>query len=438
MKSAFKTLLGAVTGGTVLILSLSIAGVVDLSKAKRSVLSFWNGDPIGEFMADSAPAGSPIRYNLQGEPTTEYGQSPVQAYAQRYASLAQQHRLVYAGSLDHAAREVAAFYRSTRRLAPSGALAFILEAAGATYWGVRQTVLVTTETGLKPIDELLRGYPEAQREGWHIGVSDQVVDPSSRLRIIVVLTAQKTFTGQALPKRLRAGENKTFRGRLSDGYSNATALAMGPDGQIKVLKNEGNGREFAFNFLGKRGQWLVELVATGPVGPIPLTQVTVYVDTLPPATYTHHWPLDEDKLTNPLGYMTDLINRSRRKHGLPTLKRVSALDKVARRHSVDMQTHHYVGHYSERTGTVTQRLNGIAYPRYTYGENVALNGSILDAHEGLMTSLGHRRNLLSPDYSELGLGMVKGQNGWYITQVFSSPGPQTTDAQLATTTRKTN
>ena len=136
--------------------------------------------------------------------------------------------------------------------------------------------------------------------------------------------------------------------------------------------------------------------------------------------------------------MTDLINRSRRNNGLPTLKRVSALDKVARRHSVDMQTHRYVGHYSERTGTVTQRLNGIAYPRYTYGENVALNGSILDAHEGLMTSLGHRRNLLSPDYSELGLGMVKGQNGWYITQVFSSPGPQTTDAQLATTTVKTN
>ena len=71
-------------------------------------------------------------------------------------------------------------------------------------------------------------------------------------------------------------------------------------------------------------------------------------------------------------------------------------------HSIDMHESGYVGHVSPNTGSVGDRLEAASYKGLTYGENVALNATITDAHEGLIRSLGHRRNLLSNQFTHLG------------------------------------
>ena len=163
-------------------------------------------------------------------------------------------------------------------------------------------------------------------------------------------------------------------------------------------------------------------MANGPAGPIPLTQLTLHVGESIPNGYSSRWPEDESNLDDPEAYLLSLINTSRQEHGLQTLRRIKVLDQVAARHSRDMATHQFVGHLSAQTGTLTQRMARVDHPRTIYGENVALNTTIFDAHLGLMNSLGHRRNLLSPEFTEIGLGIVRGSSGWYVTEVFNHPG----------------
>ena len=79
---------------------------------------------------------------------------------------------------------------------------------------------------------------------------------------------------------------------------------------------------------------------------------------------------------------------------------------------------------------LTDRLNQARFPRYVAGENVALNQSLTDAHVGLLESLGHRMNVLSPHYSEIGVGLEKGPFGWYVTHVFSGRQAQEKDLEV--------
>jgi uncharacterized protein YkwD len=59
--------------------------------------------------------------------------------------------------------------------------------------------------------------------------------------------------------------------------------------------------------------------------------------------------------------------------------------------------------------------------RITYvvtGENLALAPGVAMAHDGLMKSPGHRRNILDPEYSTLGIGIYTGPRGLIAVQEF--------------------
>jgi uncharacterized protein YkwD len=423
MKRILTTSLGAVAGGTVFLVTLSVLGIIGPIPFFQWHSAVRPSQAVERFITEIAKPGTTTRYELKFSPSSHYDTEKTPVKPSLAGSLASHYGMVYSAGLAQAANEVAYFYEQTRRLAPSAVLAFFLDAGGAPYWGVRQTVLITTENGEAPINELLNDIMNRDELEQHVGMGEyrSEVDPS--IRVLVLLSAQKTFTLSAIPRRIAADSKHVFRGRLESGYTKPAVLAMGPSGEIESLDVQVDDTGFVFEFSRKSGDWIVEIVANGPMGPIPLAQLNLVVDDPLQKVCTHTWPGDEESLIDPGAYLTTLINQSRRKAGLKPLRRVNALDKVAEYHSQDMRVHGFVGHYSPRTGMIEHRLERIAYPRYTYGENVALNGSIADAHEGLMASLGHRSNLLSPNYSELGVGLRRNEHGWYITQIFSAPGP---------------
>ena len=115
-------------------------------------------------------------------------------------------------------------------------------------------------------------------------------------------------------------------------------------------------------------------------------------------------------------------------HGLPALSPNTQLNDIATAHSRDMIRSGYVGHRSPTTGMLSDRLSTAQFWSVAHGENVALNSSIWDAQAGLMESLGHRKNILSPNYTEVGIGVVHGPKGWFVTQVFSRPAAKRIDA----------
>lgn len=118
--------------------------------------------------------------------------------------------------------------------------------------------------------------------------------------------------------------------------------------------------------------------------------------------------------------MLNLVNDERAKAGVTPLVWEDALAAVARAHSEDMFKRGYFSHYSPEGKDVGDRLNAAGIS-YTYaGENLALAPNIQSAHDGLMNSPGHRRNILDPAFRKIGIGAVNGGvYGEMITQVFT-------------------
>ncbi len=119
--------------------------------------------------------------------------------------------------------------------------------------------------------------------------------------------------------------------------------------------------------------------------------------------------------------MIDLVNKERTSRGLKALVFEPKLQEIARLQSADMLTNGYFSHYSSQGKNVADRAesNGINYQ--VIGENLAYAPNLPVAHSGLMNSEGHRANILSQEYSKIGIGIEDaGIYGLMITQVFKN------------------
>lgn len=122
----------------------------------------------------------------------------------------------------------------------------------------------------------------------------------------------------------------------------------------------------------------------------------------------------------------DLVNALRASNGnLPPLKRVEALDYAARYHAKDMGDDEYFDHKTFDRNASDQLIEVCPYSQrvVTYyanysviGENIAFGPSTpQEVVQGWMDSSWHRLNILSPEYSEIGVGYYPGLYGiWWV------------------------
>lgn len=107
----------------------------------------------------------------------------------------------------------------------------------------------------------------------------------------------------------------------------------------------------------------------------------------------------------------ELINAARVKRGLPSLQYHDKLSQTALHHSEDMVEYHYFDHINQQNQSPFDRMSedGIEFVRA--GENLAAGQvSAIEAHHGLMNSAGHRKNILHPDYQQIGIGVTFNEN----------------------------
>lgn len=120
--------------------------------------------------------------------------------------------------------------------------------------------------------------------------------------------------------------------------------------------------------------------------------------------------------------MVDLINKERKQEGLPPLKVIANMTNTARLKSQDMVENNYFSHESPKYGSPFDMLKryGISYS--TAGENIVCSETVDGAHRMLMESPGQRDNILSKEYTQIGVGVVKsGACGKMFTQQFIAP-----------------
>ncbi|MGD6782040.1 MULTISPECIES: SafA/ExsA family spore coat assembly protein [Bacillaceae] len=117
-----------------------------------------------------------------------------------------------------------------------------------------------------------------------------------------------------------------------------------------------------------------------------------------------------------------LVNQERAKHGLKPLKLNWELSRVARYKSQDMIDKKYFSHTSPTYGSPFDMIRNFGISYRSAGENIAAGQQTpQEVMNAWMNSEGHRKNILSSQYTEIGVGYAKGgQYGHYWTQMFIS------------------
>ncbi|TYR81240.1 SafA/ExsA family spore coat assembly protein [Priestia megaterium] len=117
-----------------------------------------------------------------------------------------------------------------------------------------------------------------------------------------------------------------------------------------------------------------------------------------------------------------LVNAERTKVGLKPLKSNWEVARVARYKSQDMIDQHYFSHTSPTYGSPFDMMKNFGIKYRTAGENIAAGQATPDAVvKAWMNSDGHRKNILSSQFTEIGVGYAKGGSyGHYWTQMFIS------------------
>ena len=118
-----------------------------------------------------------------------------------------------------------------------------------------------------------------------------------------------------------------------------------------------------------------------------------------------------------------LVNVERSKRGLMLLTQNWELSRVARYKSQDMINKGYFSHTSPTYGSPFKMMETFGIKYVAAGENIAYGQNTpADVMNAWMNSTGHRNNILSPSFTQIGVGLAKDKNGrCYWTQMFIKP-----------------
>lgn len=134
--------------------------------------------------------------------------------------------------------------------------------------------------------------------------------------------------------------------------------------------------------------------------------------------------------------IVELTNQERSKYGLAPLSIDPALNASAQAHSQDMADHNYFSHTGLDGSEAGQRMAAAGYsPLWAYGENIAAGQpSPEEAFNAWMNSEGHRANILSPYFCDIGVGYAFNAGttyGHYWTQHLACRGNNPTQPAAA-------
>ncbi|MFQ5922804.1 MAG: CAP domain-containing protein [Anaerolineales bacterium] len=124
-----------------------------------------------------------------------------------------------------------------------------------------------------------------------------------------------------------------------------------------------------------------------------------------------------------------LINAERQSQGLTVYNSQGQLQAAARGHGTDMACNDFFSHTGSDGSSVGDRVSAQGYSASWVGENIfATSDTSPNAPESAFTwwmnSAPHRANLLSPNYTDIGIGYIYEPNSQYkgyLTAVFARP-----------------
>jgi uncharacterized protein YkwD len=106
--------------------------------------------------------------------------------------------------------------------------------------------------------------------------------------------------------------------------------------------------------------------------------------------------------------MLEMVNSARRQNMGSELSLNAQLTDLARKHCIDMFKRGYFSHNTPDNVSPFDRMEQADIVFEYAGENLAFAPNVDIAMDGLMKSLGHKANILSPNFGRIGIGVIDG------------------------------
>ncbi len=273
----------------------------------------------------------------------------------------------------------------------------------------------------------------ADRSWRFFGVAVQPVDAETS-RLLVILVESAIDLTPPLAAQAVSEVPVPLSGTILPPYEKPQVLLTDPTGQVAPLAITVKGRGFSgFLRCATPGHYKVEVIGESKQGPHVLANFiwpcAKPLDALPVTAEAEKPPLPgrggaaAKTVAESEAELLRLLNRDRAAAGLPKLAHDDRLGRIARAHSEEMAKKRTVFHHSPTTGTPEDRVRRAKIKNTIIAENLAQAPTEEEAERSLMDSPGHRRNILDPSITKVGIGVAfqKSPSGGlqlYVTQLF--------------------
>lgn len=224
-----------------------------------------------------------------------------------------------------------------------------------------------------------------------------------------------TIRNAVLPDFYLLNSQVAISGEIA-GTLRKSATLISPAGKIFDLPLELAGDKFKLTFTPNEvGTYIVEINRDDGIAAIniPLIQKG-FVPLIPAlrekiATTLHgEISLERDRAT-----LLALINDARTQSGGKKLTLNENLNALAQFRANDMRDRNYFGH-TDPSGKIVNDYRADHFVKTPVSENIALDINLPLAHDGLMSSPIHRRNIIDPAWENVGIGISKRSSGELI------------------------
>jgi hypothetical protein len=328
-------------------------------------------------------------------------------------------------SIDSACRATShAIFREGDRGAAASRLRLTLQEEQVTDVRYLPFTFEVSVSGGIPDDVLSFIQSEAKGRGvTHLGVG--AVSTRSNRSLVTIILLRRFVSLSSFPREVAHGSTQLLWIRsASSVVRNPEVIVSAPDGRVVEIIGEKrqNTYEVPLTFDLGKGRYMIQVLAEDMFGVQITNELEVWVGQPPmrveKAVSTVDWGLRSDIQVEK---MLDMVNRFRASHGLSSLSWNPTLSDTARAHSEDMCDHGFFGHRSPHYGELVDRVGDELGKDVDFVlENIAMSVSIAWAHEGLVASPSHRRNLLDPRATHVGIGVAQRNTGplqvVYVTQ----------------------
>lgn len=250
-------------------------------------------------------------------------------------------------------------------------------------------------------------------------------------RIYAVFAVTKKIASlNPFPKSVARPTGNLLSGEIKEGYENPYILLSDPDGEttsIDISKDESGSFEVELPFNPKKlGTYTVELEVDGERGPE--VAALFSVNYMTEGYYSgaelkaQRSGITPDGVTSAKNLLLTWVNQERRNRGLSSLIEDPRLTALAQRRAQRMLAEGKARHLDAQGLDAADEVEskGIKFKRLA--ENIAFNSDLYQAHRNLMESPSHRKNILDPLFTYVGVGVAiqqkKGAEQFAVVEIF--------------------